>query len=244
LAIAVSKPIYQEHVPPTLPSTEGDPILEKPKSRWNLRRGKLVKHRRRVHPLAWILLGAILNMLVLSLVLWWVVGASPGKFNPPPAGASLAAADLSVRINQSYVNREISRAMKATPLDAFGVISVTHLMVGFEPGSQMKVTVKLNTLGRDFDFIFRDSLAVVNQKVVLTQIEDVKLQGLNIPLSALNEVVKQVNNLVENEINRQVGAGKPGDCLTCTNLGRMPTLRSLTSESGLLIAQFDIEIKD
>lgn len=107
----------------------------------------------------------------------------------------------------------------------------------------MNVTVRLNALGRDFDFTFQDSVAAVNQKVVLTQVGDVKLQILNLPLSALNEVVKQVNQVVETEINRQVGAGQPGDCLTCSNLGRVPTLKSLSTESGALIAQFDIAIK-
>lgn len=232
------EPIYQQRG-----STEDEPGLVKPASRWKLFRGQAVQRRRQIHPLAWILLGALLNMLVLGLVFWWVVGSSRGKFNSPPAN-QLTGSDLTVRLTQAYVNREISRAMQTTPLKIMGVAEVTDLMIEFDPGSQVKVTVRLNTAGRDFDFSFKDSLAVVNQKVVLTQVEDVRLEGLNLPLSALNEVVKQVNQLVEAEINRQVGAGQPGDCLTCASLGRIPTLKSLTTESGILIAQFDIEIKN
>lgn len=223
--------------------TIDEPDLDNSKTGWKKVKVAKVGHRRWVRPVAWVLLGFILNTIVVGALIWWLVGSSAGKFGPPPAHNPLFASDLSVRVNQDYVNREINRAMQTTPLNAFGVASISDLKVAFDPNSRMNVTVRLNTLGRDFDFTFQDSVAAVNQKVVLTQVGDVKLQVLNLPLSALNEVVKQVNQVVETEINRQVAAGQSGDCLTCANLGRVPTLKSLSTETGTLIAQFNIEIK-
>lgn len=241
----MSDPIPDKRMVEGYPATENAPVLENPKSGWLRQkfRGKVVGHRRWVRPLAWILLGALLNTLVLGFLVWWLVGSSPGRFSLTLDNKQLTGTDLSVRVSQIYLNREISQAMKTTPLNVFNLVAITDLKVTFNPNSQVGVIVRLNTFGRDFDFGFKDSLAVINQKVVLAQSEDVKLQGLNLPLSALNEVVKQVNQLVELEINRQVGAGQTGNCVTCTNLGRVPTLKSLTTESGMLIAQFDIEIK-
>jgi hypothetical protein len=239
----LNEPIYQQKEPDGRPAAGEEPALARSEADWKLTGGPLLQRRRQVHPLAWILLGAVLNTLALSLLFWWLAGSSPGKVKPPALNQP-GASDLSVRVTQAYVNREISRAMQAAPLKIMGVAEVSDLTLEFDPGSQVKVTVRLNTAGRDFDFSFKDSLAAVNQQVVLTQVEDVRLEGLGLPLAALNEVVKQVNGLVENEINRQVGAGQPGDCLTCANLGRIPTLKSLTTESGSLVAQFDIAIQN
>jgi hypothetical protein len=203
----------------------------------------VVGHRRWINPILWVILGFLLSLFVVGGLVWWLIGSSPARITPPPANNPAAASDLNVRVGQDYINREISRALQENPLNAFGVASISDLKVAFEPSSQMSVTVRLNALGRDFDFNFKDSVAAVNQKVVLTQAGDVQLAMLGLPLSALNEVVKQVNTLVEDEINKQVGAGQPGDCITCTNLGRVPTLKSLTTEPGSLVAQFDIAIK-
>jgi len=238
----VSDPTYKRITTDYRP-VEDNPVLEKPASGSKKLPSKKVGHRRWVRPLAWILLGALLNTLVLGVLVWWLVGSAPGKFSPPPENTQLTGTDISVRVNQDYINREISTAMKATPLNVLNLVAITDLKVAIAPNSQIGVTVRLNTFGRDFDFSFKDSLAVVDQKVVLAQSEDVKLVGLGLPLSALNEVVKQVNQLVEVQINRQVGAGQTGDCVTCTNLGRAAILKSLTTEAGTLIAQFDIEIK-
>jgi hypothetical protein len=239
----VNEPTYQQKEPKGRPAAGEEPALARPEADWNPAMGPVVQRRRQVHPLAWIFLGALLNTLALGLLFWWLAGSSPGKVKSPALN-QLTASDLSVRVTQAYINREISRAMQVAPLKILGVAEVSDLTLEFDPGSQVKVTVRLNTAGRDFDFSFKDSLAAVNQQVVLTQVEDVRLEGLGLPLAALNEVVKQVNGLVENEINRQVGAGQPGDCLTCANLGRIPTLKSLTTESGSLVAQFDIAIQN
>lgn len=212
-----------------------------------LRRKKIkvgvVGHRRWVSPILWVILGFLLNLLLVSGLVWWLIGSSHVKLVLPSANIPAPTSDLNVRVGQDYINREISRALKQNPLNAFSLASITDLKVAFEPNSLMSVTVRLNALDRDFDFNFKDQVAVVNQKVVLTQTGDVQLAALGLPLSALNEVVKQVNGLVEDQINRQIGAGQPGDCLTCTNLGRVPTLKSLTTEKGSLVAQFDIQIK-
>jgi hypothetical protein len=239
----LNEPIFQQKEPDNHRVAGEEPALAGPEGNWPLARGPVIQRRRQVHPLAWILLGAALNTLALGLLFWWLAGSSTGKVKPPPPN-QLTNSDLSVRVTQDYVNREIKRAMQAAPLKIMGVAEVSDLTLEFDPGSRMKVNVRLTTAGRDFDFSFKDSLAAVNQKVVLTQVEDVRLEGLDLPLAALNEVVKQVNGLVENEINRQVGAGQPGDCLTCASLGRVPTLKSLTTEAGSLVAQFDIAIQN
>lgn len=205
---------------------------------------RVLGHYRWVSPLLWVILGFLLNMLLVSVLVWWLIGSShTAKITPPPASNPASVSDLNVRVGQDYINREISRALKENPLDAFGVASISDLNVAFEPSSQMSVTVRLTTLSRDFDFNFKDSVAAVNQKVVLTQTGDVKLAVVGLSLSALNEVVKRVNTLVEDQINKQIGAGQPGDCLTCTNLGRVPTLKTLSTEPGTLVVQFDITIK-
>ena len=238
----VSDPTFHKKFTADYP-TKDEPELDKSSKDWKKVKVAKVGHRRWVRPLAWILLGFVLNTIVMGLLFWWLVGSPSSRFHLTPARSQLFASDLSVRVNQDYVNREISKAMETTPLNAFGVASISDLNVAFVPNSRMDVTVRLKALDRDFDFTFQDAVAAVDQKVVLTQVGDVKLLALNLPLSALNEVVKQVNQVVENEINRQVGAGQPGDCLTCTNLGRVPTLKSLSTETGTLVAQFDIAIK-
>lgn len=244
----LSEPLYQEKTA-TEPHSGDLTNLDETVSdgRTSRRKRKIevqvIGHRRWVRPILWVILGFLLNMLLVSLLVWWLIGSSPAKLSAPPANNPAATSDLNVRVGQDYINREISRALQQNPLNAFGLASVSGLRIAFQPNSQMLVTVRLNAFGRDFDFNFKDSLAAVNQRVVLTQTGDVQLAILGLPLSALNEVVKQVNVLVEDQINKQVGAGQPGDCLTCTNLGRVPTLKSLTTESGTLVAQFDITIK-
>ncbi|MBN9387726.1 MAG: hypothetical protein J0I20_06740 [Chloroflexi bacterium] len=235
----MSEPLYRDRY-----SAEDEAEILPARSEGNHKfKAPVVEHRRRVHPVFWIILGFLLNLLLVGGLVWWLVGSSPAKLTPPPANNPAVTNDLNVRVGQDYINREISRALQQNPLNAFGVASISGLSVSFEPSSQMSVTVRLNTLGRDFDFAFKDSVAAVNQKVVLTQSGDVQLALIGLPISALNQLVTQVNTLVEDEINRQVGAGQPGDCLTCTNLGRVPSLKSLTTEQGVLVAQFDIKIE-
>lgn len=242
----MSEPLYRDEFSKNPSPEEDEPVLMGRDAHRAKIRVPLVEHRRRVHPVFWVLLGFVLNMLLVGGLVWWLVGSAPNEATPPPPSNPVATSDtsdLNVRVGQEYINREISRALQQNPLNAFGVASISDLKVALEPSSQMSVTVRLNTLGRDFDFVFKDAVAVVNQKVVLTQSGDVQLALIGLPLAALNDVVKQVNGLVEDEINRQIGAGQAGDCLTCTNLGRVPTLKSLATEQGVLIAQFDIKIE-
>jgi hypothetical protein len=240
---SLSEPLFRDRYPANL-SAEDDAEIVSAKVRRHPRfKAPVVEHRRRVHPIFWIILGFLLNMVLVAGLVWWLVGSSPATLTPPPANNPAVTSDLNVRVGQDYINREIGRALQQNPLSAFGIASISGLSVAFEPSSQMSVTVRLNTFGRDFDFVFKDSLAAVNQKVVLTQSGDVQLALIGLPISALNQLVSQVNTLVEDQINQQVGAGQPGDCLTCTNLGRVPSLKSLTTEQGLLIAQFDIKIE-
>lgn len=241
----MSEPLYRNRTSrkPRSSEDEDEEILDDRTLHGKKIKVQVVGHRRWVRPIFWIILGFLLGLALVSILVWWLIGSSPARFTPPPANNPAAASDLNVRVGQDYINREIGRALQQNPLNAFGLASISDLKVAFEPNSQMSVTVRLTTLGRDFDFNFKDAVAAANQKVVLTQTGDVQLAILGLPLSALNDVVKQVNVLVEDQINKQIGAGQPGECLTCTNLGRVPTLKTLTTEPGTLVAQFDITIK-
>ncbi|MDB5081711.1 MAG: hypothetical protein JWP00_3635 [Chloroflexi bacterium] len=192
--------------------------------------------------LGFMVAGSLLTilLLVLWLVLFTGVPVNTTALTlPPPSGK----ADLTAQVSQEYVNREVAAILNRKPVSILGVVEVKQVVVQFNPNSVLDSNVRVTALGRQFDFIIKNTVEVRGNRVTLKLKEDPKLGGLGLPVGVLSGVVDQVNNSVADQLNKLViSVGQARDCTTGEQIGRVPTLQALDLQPGVLNAQFSIAI--
>ena len=191
---------------------------------------------------AFMVLGALITIVVILLWFSLFIGV-PAKSVPldlPPASGK---SDVTARVSQEYVNREVANFLTANPISVLAVGQVSQAVVQFNADSTMNVTASIKALGRQLDLKVKDKVFVKNNKLALALAEDPKLDGFGLPLAALNGVIEQVNNSVATQLNGLVqSVGVARDCTTGKPVGRVPTLQTLNLDGGVLVAEFSVAI--
>ncbi len=189
------------------------------------------------------LLGSLFTFALFLLAFVFFAGVEVTKTSLPLPALS-GASDLTAEVSQEYINREIATALVKNPISVVGVVEVKGLVVQFSRDNPIiDVGVRITALGRQFDFKIKDTVVVKNNKVELNLAEDLRLEGLFLPLGVLNGVVEQINSQVAQQLNQQLASISNARDAAGKTLGRVPTLLSLSFGSGILIARFAIKIQ-
>lgn len=194
------------------------------------------------HALVFMLAGSLLTFILLFgwLTLFTGVPANNTPLTLPPASGKT---DLTAQVSQEYANREVAAILNKKPYSILGVAEVKQVVLQFMPDSVVNANVRVIALGRQFDFIIKDTIQVRGNRVTLALKEDPKLEGLGLPVGLLNGVLDQVNANVADQLNQLVvSVGMAKDCATGQQIGRVPTLQALDLQPGVLKAQFSIDI--
>ncbi len=188
-------------------------------------------------------LGSLLT-IIIALAAFALFAGTPASSIPISLPVSGGQADVTARVDQGYVNREVAYFLTTNPITILTVGQVSEAVIQFNPDSTMDVTARIKALGRQIDVKVKDRVFVKENKLALALAENPKLEGLGVPLDLLNGVIGQVNTTVANQLNGLVqGVGTARDCISGKPVGRIPTLQKLNLEKGVLVAEFSVAIK-
>ena len=155
---------------------------------------------------AMFFLGIVFTILLAAVAIFFLYFYNPNPTNPlPRPAAQTGTPDLSATLSQTYVNREIEKALAAKPYQV-GALTVRDIVVEVKSDSQMDVTMRASAGPATFDLLVTESLVVQDGKVRVAVVGQPKVTGGTLPI-ATGQLMNQVNTqFIEPNINNQVSA--------------------------------------
>lgn len=178
---------------------------------------------------AMFFLGMVFTILLAVGGIFFFYFYNPNPSAPLPRPAEQTGTpDLSATLSQTYINREISKALAAKPYQV-GVLTIRDIVVEIKSDSQMDVTLRASAGPATFDLLVTESLAVQAGKVRVAVVGQPKVTGGALPVAA-GQVMNQVNSqFIEPNINNQVSAlNINGGSLQLTGINTSPGLITIT----------------